>query len=89
MEKFLLGDIPLEFLLAQIEAFEKFLRRTKKIAEKRKEGYLNGLKIIKKIGLGIAQLKVSDKWKHKIIEEIEKMQLLLGRVWLKNRIRKL
>ena len=48
-EQFLEDENAYEFLLAQLEAFEKFLRRNREVASDRRDGYLNFIKILRRL----------------------------------------
>ena len=88
-EKFLLNDIHFEFLLAQIEAFEKYLKRASGISAGRKNGYLNGLKLIKKMAQTKTQMKINSEWKERMLNNLEVEKPLLGKIWLNQKIKDL
>lgn len=77
-EQFLLDDTSGEFLLDQATAFEKFIRRHKKISPNKSDAYLNFIKFTKKLALYQQSNKELDELK----QALEEQPSIMYKEWL-------
>ena len=78
-----------ELLIAQIEAFEKFLIRNQLIAARRVSLYQNFLKMLRRITNYHLQFRTTQSDKDKLFQILENYQAIMLKNWLKDRIEKL
>ena len=78
-----------EFLLAQIEAFEKFTRRNKELDSLRKKGILHFLSAVKYLTMNKVDLESSHEAKAKYQQKIKGQRPLFGKSWLMEKIEQL
>ena len=88
-ELFLKDHSLFNLLISQIEAFEKFLHRSKLISVRLKEADLNNLALVKKLTTGIFQKKDKSKLKESLMESINKRQNVVGKKWLTEKVNQL
>lgn len=84
-EKFIEDDSLFELLIAQIEAFDAFLRRTKIINPTLQTAYLNGIGKIKQLTFHVLEKKNLEKLEH----EIKVLAQIMGKVWLLKKLSQL
>ena len=81
-EQFLQDSSMFYLLLAQLNAFEKYLRRNEMFAFYKIEAYLNFIAILKKLATGIFDHKNLTKIKIEIMAQIEIKKRVIGKDWL-------
>ncbi len=85
-EQFLLNETLFDLLNSQIEAYEKFLQRSKMITIYFKESNLNSIFLIKRLAFGIFQRKDLSKLKESLLKSIHKNNIIIVREWLLKKI---
>lgn len=78
-----------DLLISKIEAFEKFLKRKDVLAEKRSEGNLNFLKMLKRIIRHTDRLNINPEIKNQMEKQVLELKPLIGKVWLNEKIREI
>lgn len=82
MERFLKDSSLFDLLISQIEAFEKFIQRSKLFSAQNKEARLNWTSITKKIATGVYGKKNQKKLQSTLIKQIEEKNPLIAKKWL-------
>ena len=87
--KYLLNDIYFEPLLAQLNAFEIYIRRDKYFTEGRLNGHLNFILLIRKLARRLLSPKKNSAVKKWFIATIEDTHPILAKQWLIQKIQQL
>lgn len=85
-EEYLLNEDYYEFLMAQIDAFEKFLRRNNEVSTDRQEGFLNFMKILKRLVDYRIQNKNTRPFKQKLVKKLNDYHQIIMKKWLAEKI---
>ena len=87
--KYLLNDIYFEPLLAQLNAFEAYIRRDKYFTEGRLNGHLNFILLIRKLARRLLSPEKNSAVKKWFIATIEDTHPILAKQWLIQKIQQL
>lgn len=85
-EEYLLNEEYYEFLMAQIDAFEKFLRRNEEVSTDRQAGFLNFIKILKRLVDYRIQNKTTAPFKEKLLKKLNDYNQIMMKRWLEEKI---
>jgi len=85
-EQFLLNDDYYELLIAQLEAFEKLIRRNDIVASHKKEGYLNFILATKHLSDFISQNKPPGEIKMKMKKYLEESRKIILKKWIEEKV---
>lgn len=85
-EEYVLNEDYYEFLMAQIDAFEKFLRRDKVVSTERQEGFLNFIKVLKRLVDYRIQNKTTRSYKQKLMKKLNDYNQIMMKKWLEKKI---
>ncbi len=88
-ELFLLDDSFYELILSQLEAFEKFLRRSEVLSEYHKESHLNFIMLVKKLIVGVFQYKDRRKLKYFLLTQIDTKSKIVLKDWILKKVNEL
>ncbi|MEO1259295.1 MAG: hypothetical protein AAFZ15_10890 [Bacteroidota bacterium] len=86
-EKYLEDQTNFEVVMSQVDAFEKYILRNKKISKNRKRGYLNFNAMVKKMVKNHFEILNSKKEKQKLLEKIHSYEVITGKVWLVRKLK--
>ena len=88
-EQFLQNRSYYDLLLAQIEAFEKFLQRDELISKYRKVANLNCIAVMRKMAMGIYQYKNKKQLKETLLANIYQKKEMMAKSWLLAKVNQL
>jgi len=87
--KYLLNDTYFELLMAQLNAFEAYIRRDKYFSEGRLNGHLNFILLVRKLARRLLSPEKNSKVKKWFLTTIEDTHPLLAKQWLIQNIQQL
>jgi len=87
--KYLLNDTYFELLMAQLNAFEAYIRRDKYFSEGRLNGHLNFILLVRKLARKLLSPEKNSKVKKWFLTTIEDTHPLLAKQWLTQNIQQL
>lgn len=81
-EQFMLDDTYFEILIAQIEAFQKLLKRHKLVSKKHQEAHLNSTQILKRYANAIIQKHNLEADRKKLLDELNSGKPFTIKSWI-------
>ena len=88
-EQFLQDETLSDLLIAQIEAFEKFLHRNTLMPSSLKEADFNTIQLIKRMTTGITQRKNKSKLKKALLDQMNRKKRMVAKNWLIKKVNEL
>lgn len=88
-ERFLHDKSLFELLIAQMNAFEKYIQRNALEDEYKKQVHLDFISILRRLINGIFENRNRKKLKQKIKNQVAEKQKMVGKTWLKNKLEEL
>lgn len=85
-EAFQNGEDYLELIFSQSEAFERYLRRNKKVSNNQKEALLNFILMVKKLTKHKTESVHGTQENEKLKQEINSIELVYNKTWLLEQI---